>query len=38
MESNTKKCLEEEGPTHKPAAATISLVYKTAARLDDFHW
>lgn len=32
MESKTKKCLEEEGPTHKPAAA-ISLVYKTAARL-----
>lgn len=28
MESKAKKCLEEEGPRHKPAAATISLVFK----------
>lgn len=38
MESNMKKWLEEEGTTHRAAVATISPVFKTAARLDDFHW
>lgn len=38
MESNMKKCLGEEGSTHKPAAAIISLVFKTANGLNDFHW
>lgn len=37
MESNMKKCLEEECSTYKPAADTISLVFKTANRLHDFH-
>lgn len=38
MENKMKKCLREEGSTHKPAADIISLVFKTANWPNDFHW
>lgn len=35
MESNMKKCPGEEGSTHNDI---ISLVFKMANGLNDFHW